>query len=183
MFVADTNHHRIAMIDLARGNAVAPLEIGGLKAPASTLNEYGLVPDPASASFPRTIVRDSQRQLIVDITLDLPPGHKINDKSPMSYRLDTAGDALFDPATVGKTVRVERPATHVTLRLPLQATTGQARLTLRMVFYYCQEGVEALCRIGNVTWSGALEIDPRASASELRLQHAVQNFAAGNDEG
>ncbi len=93
MFVADTNHHRIAMIDLARGNAVAPLEIGGLKAPASTLNEYGLVPDPASASFPRTIVRDSQRA---------PQGSKIAKNGSSRPSSDEAGRGIRPPNATAK---------------------------------------------------------------------------------
>ena len=51
---------------------------------------------------------------------------------------------------------------------------GRDKVELSLVFYYCQEGGEGLCKIGSVVWTVPIKIDAVSKSSVVSLKHTVK---------
>ncbi len=175
LLVADTNNHRIITWDSNGTEPGQVLEIKGLDPPQQpTVNPFGPVPNAVSLRLPRTSVRPLDNHLTIDLSLKLPPGHKINPQAPMSYAVQVAAEGVLGEAVQRQPIRIEQPGTQVQLRLPLRAAKATFSVKLHLVFYYCREGAEGLCMIGNIAWTGEVEVDPDATATALKLAYEVR---------
>lgn len=181
LFVADTNNHRIRVIELAAANRVTTLPLAGLKPPEP--------PAPSSAGGPGTgakqekleavAVRPEDGSIRLEVTLALPSGYKINTMAPMSYSVKAAGgSASTGPvqlAALEKSTRLEKPAHRFTIRLPVQSDTGEQTLEVGLVYHYCREGAEGLCKVGSVVWTVPIRLSADAEAVAVPLRHQVSN--------
>ncbi|MBW3597492.1 MAG: hypothetical protein KY475_09490, partial [Planctomycetes bacterium] len=174
LFVADTNNHRIRTIDLQAGNRLETLEIRGLTPPEPVESE----PAPSFAGAPRTEappakIKPRDGKVTIAIQLDLPQGWKINDTAPNAYRVvanDESGPV--QRAALGAMTRWEGASPSFTIDLPVRGE-GKDSLDVGVTFYYCQEGGEGLCRVGNAAWTLPLEVTSTADATGAELTHEV----------
>jgi sugar lactone lactonase YvrE len=174
LYVADTNNHRIVVWDLQGQDPARPLEIQGLEPPARpNPNPLGPVPGAVARQMPRSTVRAVDGHLLLDVALNLPPGHKINTAAPKSYAVQSSRPEILDESVLGRPLRVEQPGDRFQIRLPLRVTEAVLSLKLHLVFYYCREDAEALCMIENVAWTGEIKISPAATTDAVKLDYTV----------
>jgi DNA-binding beta-propeller fold protein YncE len=176
LYVADTNNHRIRVIDLQQGNKVSTLEIRGLQPPSVQSNPAPVeIPGTKTIPFETASVRPVDSQLNLTVELALPAGWKLNPLAPMSYQIDVAErNGVLDPAVVGKPVTVAEPSNRLDIKVPTRNARGRENISVSLTFYYCREGAEALCRIGRVVWTGPVVLSESADAERLRLLHTLR---------
>ncbi len=177
LYVADTNNHLVRVISLAGDAAVKTLDIAGLQPPEiADLNSIPIEPPPNAkqTTFAPTTVKPVDGQLGLSIELNLPNGHKLNPGAPMNCRVEVLeGDNLLAADAVSKSLTIENPTTTENLNIPLAVAQGTARLRITLTFFYCGEGAEALCKIGGVSWSGAVALSDQSRNERLELKHIV----------
>ena len=135
VYVADTNNHRIRVIDVA-GGKVSALDINGLATEGPTLSAGGNQEDWSGAKVLPTAKVSSGSNLVVNV--EFPAGYKINDQLPLTVVVDT-GEAMG--------VTTEKPEYEypvATLKLPVRiplrvagAPSGSLRIEVGGVF--CSE--------------------------------------------
>jgi DNA-binding beta-propeller fold protein YncE len=176
LYLADTNNHAVRVVDLAAGNRVQTLVIEGLAPPEKPAATAGPSPfaDATAVEAPAASIRPADGKISVAVDLKLPEGYKINKLAPMAFQVEIDGAAgPVDAAGMGKLERVKEPATRFTFQIPLTAKTGTARLKVSLVYYYCQEGAEGLCKAGSVVWTVPLEIAENGASTEVSLSYQV----------
>jgi hypothetical protein len=177
LFVADTNHHLIRVIDLTTLQ-VSTLAIAGLKPPQ---------PPAAAAQLPAGIqklppaaVRAEHGELRFRVELEFPEGYKINSLAPLEYRLENAeqpaaaAEGVILRAGFGRPVRVEKPAAEFEIRLPLKGPSGRDVVAVVVDYYYCREGSEGLCKVGSAAWIVPVEVSATAETPVVRLRHRAK---------
>jgi thiol-disulfide isomerase/thioredoxin/sugar lactone lactonase YvrE len=181
LFVADTNNHQIRVVDLAAANRVTTLPLAGLTPPEppASSSAPGLAAGARQEKLQAAAVRPEDGSIRLEVTLALPSGYKINTLAPMSYSVKAAGgSASTGPvqlAALEKSTRLEKPAARFTIRLPVQSDTGEQTLEVGLVYYYCREGAEGLCKVGSVVWTVPIRLSADAEASAVPLRHQVGN--------
>lgn len=181
LYVADTNNHAIRVIDPEAGFHVSTLEIEALDAPAADTESNAPADFQADAIHKLEPVRISgaEGRVPIEAELDLPRGYKLNTAAPLSYRID-AVDPPEENATplvaeerLGVWGRSEEPKLPLVLEIPLRQRAGSQTIRISLVYYYCQEGNEGLCKAGSVAWEVPLRLDDNAKQSGLKLRHRV----------
>jgi thiol-disulfide isomerase/thioredoxin len=176
LYVADTNNHLIRVVDLKQDNKVSTLEIKGLtplKLAPPKLDTS--LPGARQIELPTVRIQPDQAKVRLAVRLELPKGYKINERAPMSYRVEAvAEEGVIDRSAVGKPVRLEQPAAQFEALLPLSQTSGSDRIKLSLTYYYCQEKSEGLCKVGSVAWTVPLEVDAGATQQEAVLELKVE---------
>jgi hypothetical protein len=171
LYVADTNNHRIRVIDLDKNYQVSTLAIAGLEPPT-------LEPKQSAAPFahvealqvPLAKVRSVDGRLRLAVTVDLPRGYKVNDLAPMMYQVERSkGSDLVADAFAGRPQRLVPPARAFEIDVPLQVPTGNGTIKLSLNFFYCQEGGQGLCKMRSLGWEIPLQIREAAEADVVEL--------------
>ncbi len=178
LFVADTNNHRICVVDL-KTLQVSTLAIAGLKPPQPPA---AVAKRPAGGieKLPLAVVRGEHGELRLRVELEFPEGYKINPLAPLEYRLENADQADAGAAGVivrtgfGKPIRVEPPAAEFEIRLPVKGETGRDVVQVAVDYYYCREGAEGLCKIGSAAWIVPVELSATAEKAVVRLRHRAK---------
>jgi hypothetical protein len=75
---------------------------------------------------------------------------------------------------LGKRVRLEKPAASFEIALPVEGSAGRDQVDVGLVYYYCREGKEGVCKVGSITWTVPLELKPDAPTSTIPLEHRVR---------
>ncbi len=173
LYVADTNNHLIRTVDLKTGQ-VATLAIAGLKPPAppARVAKRSL----SGEKLPPAVVRVEQGQVRLRVELELPPGFEFNPTAPLEYVVDAVGSADGPVAGdhLGKAVRVEKPQSPLEIVLPVNAASGRQTVRVSVDYYYCREGAEGICKIGNAAWIVPLEFSDKAGQPAVRLRHKAR---------
>jgi hypothetical protein len=112
-------------------------------------------------------------QIKFEVELALPKGWKINPLAPMTYYVETNGESgPVDRAAVGKLVELPEPADKFEVVLPA-AEKGDEKLSVALTYYYCQEGGEGLCKVGQVAFAVPVSIAANHPAGAVKLRHGV----------
>jgi len=178
LFVADTNNHLIRAIDL-KTLQVSTLTVAGLKPPQPP-SAVAKRPAGSIEKLPPAVIRAEHGELRLHVDLELPPGHEINPLAPLEYRIENVEPQSADGAGVivrqgfGKPVRVEKPAAEFDIRLPVNGQSGRDVVAVAVDYYYCREGAEGLCKIGNAEWIVPVELSATAEQSVVRLRHRAK---------
>ena len=177
LFVADTNNHVVRAIELGRQHAVRTIEIKGLKPPSISDEKPPLkLPNTKNRPFGPATVRASDRdELLVQLKLELPAGQSLNPSAPMGYVVEAVtGDQIFQADVVGQRLPISAAANEIEIGLPLARRDGIATLRLALVYYFCNDGAKALCRMGAVSWTGKLTVSDTADSDRLRLEYVAR---------
>lgn len=167
MYLADTNNHRICVIDM-QTKAVTKLEIPGLEPPATT------VPTDDSASTPLAKV-ETQRvaagdSIVFEVALEFPMGHKLNPNSTVSYRVTAAGEqSLFAAEELGVRDEAETDGKVARFQIPVAAAAGKATIELSINYTYCRDGASGLCKLGTGRWQIPVEMSPEGRTKIIQL--------------
>lgn len=183
LYVADTNNHLIRVVNLS-DKTVSTLTIRGLqfpKPPAET-GTFASLAGAIQESLEPVAVRAESGTIRLAVRLQLPEGYKINPLAPMSYRVAPAqgnGKAAAQPGLVrreslGKPVRLEKPAAEFEIPVPVAAAAGQETLNVAVNYFYCREGAEGLCKTGTVVWTVPVQVSTGAAASAVPLRHEIR---------
>jgi thiol-disulfide isomerase/thioredoxin len=176
LYVADTNNHLIRVVDLDHGNKVSTLTIKGLEPPTlAPPKSDGALPGARQIELPAQSVQADQGKMRLAVRLELPEGYKINDRAPMSYRVEALADSgVVERSSFGAAKKVQKPATEFEIALPLSADRGQDTLKITLTYYYCQEKSEGLCKVGSVVWTAPIEVSPDAQRKQGLLGLKVE---------
>jgi thiol-disulfide isomerase/thioredoxin len=153
LYVADTNNHKVKVVDLKEKTAQT-LELGGLKPPA---------PAPRAPSFPNAVALSvpkvtigSARTITLDVTLPLEKGVKVNPAAPMPYLIETPGKSGILAGNVPPTgSKLEPPSATFSLPVGLARppAVGEAfDLKLSLAAFVCNEGSN-VCLIKSYVWT------------------------------
>jgi DNA-binding beta-propeller fold protein YncE len=168
LFVADTNNHRILVIDIASKQTTV-LTINGLTPPNPP--KQTAMPDVNDA-----IAVESQKlavgeKLKFNVTLTIPEGQKRNDLAPVTWEIFAETEQSIVAADqLG--VRDEATANDQNIaqfEVPLTGTPGEASFILRMSFGYCGTEENALCRLATATWKIPVVLNTDGGVSEISL--------------
>ena len=182
LFVADTNNHRILKIDL-ESQETSVLQIAGLTPPdnangpsiAELAQEIDAPPIPAK---PQTIRPGAS--VPVNITLDLPPGYKINPAFPIAAGITTeeGNQSVVAAGALEQRIKATGKDNSVEFTLPLTGNSGKAVFLIRLDYGYCRDGSGGLCKLGSVTWRLPLSVAADGAGS-VNLSGATSQANAG----
>jgi thiol-disulfide isomerase/thioredoxin/DNA-binding beta-propeller fold protein YncE len=169
LYVADTNNHRICVINL-QTKAMSVMEIPGLKPPET------VVPSDEEPEAGMVEVAPSQQVLPGDsaefeVELQLPDDHKLNPLVEVTYRLTAEGEpGLLAPHVLGVRHAAEVVDDRVRFSVPITATSGQGVYRVAVTYAYCREGKSGLCRIHTAQWNLPLEVTESAQSRTVSLK-------------
>ncbi|MFO0946500.1 MAG: thioredoxin-like domain-containing protein [Planctomycetota bacterium] len=145
-YVADTNNHRIRVIDLGSGKVTTfPLE--GLYPPAEPESEVNLEADKAQAVDGVTL--KSGGKFRFEGSVIVPEGQKLNPMSPMSYAVSFKGtDGKLNPIAKGRIKPVSKDFAFEVSEI----SPDVKDLMVAVTYYPCEEGSEGVCRVETHAW-------------------------------
>jgi thiol-disulfide isomerase/thioredoxin len=171
LYVADTNNHRIVLVDL-KSKAASELTIAGLTPPAPPAGE---VP----ASMPREELQVEEQSvksasaLTIDVAFQLPEGYKLNKLAPVSYRLTVDdGQQLIADDNLNARTEAKAGDAAATIEIPLAARVGTAVLHLAVTYPFCRDGVGGLCKIDTAYYHIPVNVGTAGTADRIKLTAA-----------
>lgn len=149
LFIADTNNHRIQVADLLT-REIRELPLTGFPQQSRPPTR---LPSLANAITADDIVAQPNTQIIVNVELNIPLGGKLNDEAPMGYQIfPLEGDDIFTRADINKADELVENDGIASLRIPLNGTTGTARIAIEVSFGYCETADTDVCKLATATW-------------------------------
>lgn len=168
LYVADTNNHLIRRIDLAN-REVTTLTIASLQPPVRKRAKSGLTASENVIELGEVRLKPRDGAVRFDVTLKLPAGWKINTLAPASYQIDVAGEpgSLVPAEAVGAAQRLAKGdrKRQFSVTMPVSVGSGTADVSVTVRYFYCQDGAEGLCKVGDVTWQMALTLTADGDSS------------------
>jgi thiol-disulfide isomerase/thioredoxin len=169
LYVADTNNHKIRVVDL-NSNSVTTLALAGLEPPR---------PAPRAPSFPNARILDVPAvrlapgsSIKLSVSIPLAKGFKLNDEAPMPYLVETPGQTgILKPEFAAESHKIAPPATHFQISVPLarSAAAGDSiNLRLSTSTFVCSES-SSLCQIRSFVWNVRLSFASGESAEAIQL--------------
>lgn len=164
LFVADTNNHRIAVVNL-KDNKAIDFKIQGLtppRLPEKNDDSFAGAEKNTLAAPQQNITAKSPFQIIVKPKL--PVEFKLSPLAPVKFTFKSADDAQSALAKgKGKVVRDQ-----VVLELPaLKQPSGTYTFDLR--FAYCRDGVGGLCKQHSAHWKIPIKATAEDKSTEIVL--------------
>ncbi|MCS6978461.1 MAG: thioredoxin-like domain-containing protein [Gemmatales bacterium] len=143
LFVADTNNHRICIVDL-KTKAMRTLNIIGLQPPQPAVDEKPVFVNATKTQLGETVVPRTG-EITLTLRVSPPPGFKLNTQAPFHYMVKgEKGFEQFGPlADSGPEMRI---------RLPAEKVADSATLTVSLAYYVCKEGSEGICQPRSHVW-------------------------------
>ncbi len=145
LFIADTNHHRVVMVDVP-GRGWREVMIDGL-------SNGAVGAEVVEAAEKQAIALDTSGEITLTLTAVLPEGAKANPEYPMQVRVVRERDAKR-ATIVQKTLATPRLPVMVTL--PVGSIEQGDRLRIDLSFGYCFDDA-GVCVPGEVAWVVAVE--------------------------
>ena len=173
LYIADTNNHRIVVMDLKTRQSRI-FEVAGLTPP--TPPKPVSVRDTSDAIDSEAKTFAPGEKLSVKIALAVPDGYKLNDLSPVTWEIFTDGEQPIFPAeTLGQRDAAVVADGNATFDLAMSGETGAATVFVRVGYGYCGTEENALCRLATATWRVPVTIAADAAVETLNLSFpAVQ---------
>ena len=103
----------------------------------------------------------------------MPSGYHLNPQAPFTYHVAVDGTGVT-VAEADRQCSAMVPNLTWPLLIPFQAASGEdeARLTIDLTFYYCQEADAGLCIIQSVRWNVPIRTTVNPVAAELVVSYA-----------
>jgi len=162
LYIADTNNHRIRILNLETGETTTFELTGELAIPPR--------PDalPEQVILETTVLAAGSGSIQFDIVL--PQQFKINDLAPSSltWSVDStifAGDVPTDSVTLS-------PETTLPVVIEGNFLPGNGNIIIDLLLYTCEEGEESLCYVDNLEIVAPVDVADDGD-STLFIQHTV----------
>jgi DNA-binding beta-propeller fold protein YncE len=174
LYVADTNNHKVRVIDL-KTDAVKALSFDGLSPPR-------LAPQPPT--FPHATVipvaavqAAPGKSIALAVTVPVGKGFKLNEGAPLIYLLETPDmTGILAPEVLpeGQKVKPPVPQFKVTVPLAKEAAAGDS-ITLRFSLqtFVCKE-TSSLCQIRNFVWNVPITFSATGSSEPIGLKAEIK---------
>ncbi len=171
LYVADTNNHVVRTIEVATGK-VGTLKIAGLEPPrvAKTVSTPDFAKSP-QVNLDPIKVKAIDGHVQMSVALALPEGWKLNPLAPLTYWLEDVADGGPLQAEEGPR-DVEVDGQQLSFRVAANGA-GKDAVRVALVYYFCQEGSEGLCKMGTVVWNVPLEVSEQSQRASVLLPHEV----------
>ncbi len=157
LYVADTNNHRIRMVDLETVE-VTTLHISG--APDTDDSRSC----PAASTISASVAPGSGE---IVISINLPEGLKLNEDGPSEVAIDGGGVASFDGASV-RSVDI----TASSMRIPARFHEGSGEISVRGNLYYCSD--EGTCFFAEALLTAEVTVTQDSEKREVPFHWDVQ---------
>jgi hypothetical protein len=169
LYVADTNNHKIRVVDL-KTDKVKTLELAGLAPPRPTVRAPSFPNARSIAVAPVEAPAGDAISLMVAIPL--AEGFKLNEEYPMPYLVETPGKTgILSPELPSEGGRVKPPAREFPIKVSLaKAAVAGDELELRVSVstFVCNEK-SSLCQIRSFIWDVPVRFGPAGAGEPIRL--------------
>ncbi len=173
LFVADTNNHRICVVDLESGE-MTELNINGLQPPPPPKDEESMVDAKGVIDLAVQNIATGDA-LKLEFRFKLPEDYKLNKLAKVYFKLEAMGDQNLIAA---EQLKGRHPAEVkdevVTASIPLAAQTGEAKLALSLSFSYCRDGVGGLCKLKTSKWNIPIKVSADGKSTTIKLEAVAE---------
>ena len=167
LYIADTNNHRIVVMDLETKHARV-FEIAGLTIPSPPKSSLG--PDASDAIDTKMAIIMPGDKMTVNIALGVPAGYKLNDLAPVTWEVFSEGEQTIIPVDALAQRDEASVADQVAkIDIPMTGTAGTATVLIRVGYGYCGTEENALCRLATATWRVPITVATDATGNTLDL--------------
>ena len=167
LYVADTNNHRIVVMDLTTQQARV-FEIAGLAPP--TPPKAAVVRDTSDAIKTDAVTIASAEKLAVQIALTIPAGYKLNELAPVTWEIFADGEQTMVPAeSLDQRDEAVVSDGQASFDVPMTKEPGTATFFVRVSYGYCGTAENALCRLATATWRVPLTVATEGADPLLKL--------------
>jgi thiol-disulfide isomerase/thioredoxin/sugar lactone lactonase YvrE len=173
LYVADTNNHRIRVVDV-EARMVSTLLLRGLTPPTpQTTVTHETAEDAPVRLADHTLAAASQVPL--HIVLQATGEWKVNEQAPATLTITTEGDAVQVPLEYAQ--RTLQPMTpQVSIPLTVAQAGTRAVLRVDLAFVMCQVGQQTICLPRQLAWEIPVQSRVEAAQSELVLAYRLLPF-------
>ncbi len=170
LYVADTNNHRICVLNMAEPSQLQVLEISGLSAPPVAHRPKVPADWGTRISLPDLTVASGDLKL--QIRLPLAPTAKVNQDFPIDLQVSLSPNSELSLQTQGRPELLDRDLLEFAIRVN---GAGSAKLTVDLSYAYCEQqgSRQGVCKLARLIGHGKLRSGPDSAPSELRLDFAV----------
>ncbi len=173
LFIADTNNHRVCVVDL-KSNTMTELKIDGLQPPPAP-KEVEATGDSKGVIDVATQSLAAGDKLTFEVRLKLPEGYKLNKLDTVRYKLEASGEQALIAADQLKTRKAADEKEGVaTFTVPLAKPSGEAKLLLSVSFSYCRDGVGGVCKLNTTRWNVPVKVATDGKASSIKLEAVAE---------
>ncbi|WP_417392966.1 thioredoxin-like domain-containing protein [Gimesia sp.] len=164
LFVADTNNHRICVVNLD-DNSVSEFTVAGLtppRLPKTVDDSFTAAAEKPLETTPQKVVFGSA--IKIKVSPQLPAEYKLSPLAPVKFTFQSADNPEVILARGKGTVTGDQ----LILELPaLKQVSGTYLLNLR--FGYCRDGVGGLCKQHSAQWKIPLQANKEAKSDSISL--------------
>lgn len=173
LFVADTNNHRVCVVDLKSG-AMTELKINGLQPPPPPKDEES-AGDAKGVTNLTTQSITAGDAMKLEVRFKLPEGYKLNKLAKVTYKLEATGEQKLIAAEQLKSRQTAEVNDDVaTASVPLAAKEGEAKFALSVSFSYCRDGVSGLCKLKTSKWNLPIKVSSDGKSSTIKLEAVAE---------
>lgn len=170
IYVADTNNHRIVVIDMNTRKSTEFM-ITGLTPPQPSDRIVNLPAEPVKTIEIEPQELGTSDKIEIQIELVLPEGFKLNELMPVSYKLKADDEqSVFPNDQLNQKQEVETKGKSIRLLLPTANKAGAAIAVLSLTYGYCRDGNGGLCKIGTTHWKIPLVTKDGAKGQAIQLK-------------
>ncbi|XP_028287658.1 NHL repeat-containing protein 2 isoform X2 [Parambassis ranga] len=180
LYIADTNNHRIKVLDLAF-KTVSLFHIvtdctDSAPTKPSGLTKVPMLPKSAARKEMPPVAVSAGQTVTMSLTVSLPEGAKLTEEAPSCWALSAEGNEwlLDSQVLTGNIVDLSQPLC-VSAKLPavMRESNSYLSLTLAIWVYYCTEAGKA-CMMKAASFSQPLQISasPKGEDVSVALAHA-----------
>jgi thiol-disulfide isomerase/thioredoxin len=169
LYVADTNNHRIRVVDL-KTQKVTTLPLEGLTPPqaaprAPVFPNAKVIEVPAIQAAPGKL-------LSLAVKILLPKELKLNEESPLSYLVETPDQqGILGPEVLPQGQRIAPPTTSFRIDVPLAkpaAAGDKLKLRLSLQTFVCSH-TSNLCMIRSFVWNMPITFSATGGVDQIDL--------------
>jgi len=172
LYVADTNNHKIRVIDL-KTDKVTTLPLEGLSPPrlaarAPVFGNAKVIDAPEVEAAPG-------KSITFAVTISLPKELKLNEETPLAYLVETPDKTgILGPEVLPEGKKVKPPATNFSITVPLaKAALAGDKLALRLSLqtFVCSH-TSNLCMIRSFIWKVPITFSATGGVDQIPLTAA-----------